>query len=135
VAARAGAEVVALDRALEALADPDAGDFDPIARLEGLDGDGLAFDGAVDRAAELDELAVGADVELLQVAELRLLDLAVLDRVERKLDRVVAVHVLRPDLDDRARAGLDDGDGGDRTRLRVEHLRHAELASENSFCH
>src|SRR6185437_12017473 len=105
VAARAGAEVVALDRALEALADPDAGDLDLVTRLEGLDGDRLAFDGAVDPAAELDELAVRADVELLQVAELRPGQFAVCDGVERELHRVVAVHVLRPDLDDGARAG------------------------------
>ena len=43
---RAAAEVVALDRALEALALGDAGDLDLVAGLERLDGDGLA-----DRAA------------------------------------------------------------------------------------
>ena len=39
---RAAVEVVALDRAGEALADPDPGDLDRVARLEDLDGDGLA---------------------------------------------------------------------------------------------
>ena len=52
---------MALDRALEALADPDARDLDLVARLEDLDGHRLALDGAVDAAAELDELAVRAD--------------------------------------------------------------------------
>src|SRR5438445_213733 len=51
----AGAEVVALDRALEALADPDPGDLDLVARLEDLDRDGLTLDGSVDATAELDE--------------------------------------------------------------------------------
>src|SRR5581483_4540177 len=50
VAARAAREVVALDRPLEALADPDPGDLDLVARLEDLDGDGLALDRALDRA-------------------------------------------------------------------------------------
>ena len=70
VGARAAREVVALDRALEALADADPGDLDLVARLEDLDGDRLALDGAVDAAAELDELAVRADAEALQVPEL-----------------------------------------------------------------
>ena len=61
---------MALDRALEALADPDAGDLDLVARLEDLDRDRLALDRAVDAAAELDELAVRADPELREVAEL-----------------------------------------------------------------
>src|SRR5439155_14902680 len=58
----AGAEVVALDRALEALADADAGDLDLVARREDLDGDRLADDAAVDRSAELDEPAVRLDL-------------------------------------------------------------------------
>src|SRR3954451_2430945 len=48
VRARAGAEVVALDRSLEALADPTAGDLDLVARLEDPAGDGLALGGTVD---------------------------------------------------------------------------------------
>src|SRR5581483_4818689 len=54
---------------------------------------------------------------------------------ERELHRVVAVRGGGLDLHDGTRAGLDDGDRGDRTRLRVEHLRHAELASEDALCH
>ena len=126
---------MALDRALEALADPDAGDLDLVAGLEDLDGDRLALDGAVDAAAELDELAVRADAELLQVAELGLRELALGDGVERELHGVVAVGVRDLHLHDRARAGLDHGDRGDRTRLRVEDLRHAELSAEDSLGH
>ena len=45
---RAAAEVVALDRALEALADADPRDLHLVARLEDLDRDALALDGAVE---------------------------------------------------------------------------------------
>jgi hypothetical protein len=44
---RTAAEVVALDPALEALADRDPGDLDLLARLEGLDGDVVADLGTV----------------------------------------------------------------------------------------
>src|SRR6476620_4740175 len=135
VRARARAEVVPLDGALEALADADAGDLDLVARLEDLDGDRLAFARAVDAAAELDELAVRADLELRQVAELALRELALGDLVERELHGVVAVRVGELHLHDRARAGLDHRDRGDSPRLRVEYLRHAELASEDSLGH
>src|SRR6478735_2962677 len=76
VRARPRAEVVALDRALEALADADAGDLDLVARLEELDRHLLTFDRAVDAAAKLDELAVRTDLELREMAELRARELA-----------------------------------------------------------
>ena len=57
VADRAALEVVPLDRALEALADRRARDLDRVARLERLDGDGLA-DVELGLAAELDEVPV-----------------------------------------------------------------------------
>src|SRR5205814_6635908 len=85
VRARAAREVVALDRALESLADTDAGDLDLVARLEDLDGDRLTDDATVDRAAELDELAMCADAEPLQVAELRPRELSFWHGVQRKL--------------------------------------------------
>ena len=90
---------------------------------------------AVDAAAELDELAVRADLELRQVAELALRELALGDLVERELHGVVAVRVGELHLHDGARAGLDHRDRGDSPRLRVEDLRHAELASEDSLGH
>ena len=127
------AEAVALDRALEALADADAGDLDLVARLEELDRDGLALDGAVDAAAELDQAAVRAEAGLREVAELGLRELPLGDRVERELHGVVAVRVGGLHLHDRARAGLDHGDRGDGAGLRVEDLGHAELLAEDAF--
>src|SRR5262249_45013369 len=132
---RAGAEVVALDRSLEALADAAAGDLDLVARLEDRDSDGLALNGAVDAPAELHELAVGADLELREVAELALRELAGCDRVEGGLPRVVPVGVRELHLHDRARAGLDHRDRGDSPGLRVEDLRHAQLFAENALWH
>ena len=133
--ARAGAEVVALDRPLEALADPDAGDLDLVARLEDLDRHRLALDRAVDAAAELDEPAVRADLELREMAELALRELAVGDGVERELHGVVAVLARELHLHDGARPGLDHGDRGDSPGLRVEDLGHAELSAEDSLGH
>src|SRR4051812_32211962 len=135
VRARPGAEVVALDRSLETLADADAGDLDLVAGREDLDRHRLALDRAVDAAAELHELAVRADLELREMAELALRELAVGDGVERELHGVVAVRVRELHLHHRARAGLDDRDRGDSPGLGVEDLRHAELASEDSFGH
>ncbi len=93
VADRAAVEVVPLDRALEALPDRDARHLDPVAGLEGLDGDGLAGL-ELARAAELDEVPVPADARLAEVAELALRQLPVGDRVERELDGLVAVGRL-----------------------------------------
>ena len=71
-----------VDRAGEALADPDPGDLDRVAGLEGLDRDRLAED-ELGSATELDQVPVGLDAGLLQVAELGLRDLALDDRLER----------------------------------------------------
>src|SRR5260221_12242908 len=86
-------EAVPLDRAGEALADADPGDLDRVARLEGLDRDRLAED-ELGAAAELDQVPVGLDAGLLQVAELGLRDLALGDRLERELDRLIPVGLL-----------------------------------------
>ena len=86
-------EAVPLDRALEALADRDAGDLDLVAGLERLDGDRLA-DREPALAAELDEVAMRADAGLLQMPDLGLRELPLGDRVERELHRVVAVGVV-----------------------------------------
>src|SRR2546430_17166288 len=56
---RAAAEVVALDRAREALADSNPGDLDALAGLESLDGHRLTGR-QLARAAELDQLPVRA---------------------------------------------------------------------------
>ena len=90
-------KLCALDRALEALADADAGDLDLVARLEDLDGDGLALDGAVDarrgtrRACRCAPTPTPASrwpssaFEILRSAT----------GVERELDGVVAVELAR----------------------------------------
>src|SRR6185437_6146618 len=129
---RAAAEVVPLDRSLEALADPDPGDLDLVARLEDLDGHVLALDGFREVPAELDQVAERAvDAGLAQVAELGLRKLALGHRVVGELDGLVAVGVRSADGDDGARARLDHGHRGHAAALLVEELRHAELASEN----
>src|SRR5438552_4561441 len=91
MALRAALEVVALDRAGEALADPDPGDLDPLAGLERLDGDGLAL-GQLARPAELDDLAVRAG--LAELPEPRLRHPVLGNLAVRDLDSLVAV---RPD--------------------------------------
>src|SRR4051794_4488476 len=68
----AGAEVVALDRALEALALRGAGDLDLLADLEGLDGDRVADQPLVGVVAELDEVLHRGRAGLLEMAELGL---------------------------------------------------------------
>src|SRR6185503_3148364 len=103
-------EAVTLDRALEALTDRDPRDLDLLPWLERLDRDGLTG-GELVRPADLDELAVRADVVLLQVAELRLRELLLGNLVEGELDRVVAVLVRGAHGHDRARPSLDDRDG------------------------
>src|SRR5207247_7470790 len=88
-----------------------------------------------DRAAKLDELAMGADAEALQMAELRLRELALGHGVERELNRLVAVEVVRLHLDHRARTRRDHGDGGDAARVRIEHLGHPQLPAHDPFGH
>src|SRR4051794_9086447 len=129
---RAAVELVPLDRAGEALADPDAGDLDRVAGLEDLDGDRLALD-RVHESAELDEVPVRLGAALLQVPELGLRDLPVGDRLEGELHGLVAVGVVGLHLDDGARAGLDHGDSGDHPGLRVEELGHAQLSADDAF--
>src|SRR5690606_2252670 len=53
---------------------------------------------------------------------------------EAKLDRVVAVALLRLDLHNHAGPGLDHGDAARLARGR-EHLRHPQLLAVNRFCH
>ena len=84
-------------------------------------------------AADLDQLAVRLDAVLPQMPETRALELPLRHGVERELHRVVAVVVRGADGDDRARAGLDHGHGRERAGLRVEDLRHPELASDDAL--
>src|SRR3954470_18895762 len=72
----AAAEAVALDRALEALALRDARDLDFLALLEDVDGQLLADLEALAFATELAQVAQRGVARLLDVAELRLRELA-----------------------------------------------------------
>src|SRR5438477_6107214 len=125
-------EAVTLDRALEALADRGPGDLDRVSGLEDLHRDGLA-DGQLRRPVKLDQMPVGGDAALLQVAELALADLAIGDRLERELDGLVAVLLVRLHLDDRARPRLDHGHGRHAPALGIEDLGHAQLSADDSL--
>src|SRR4051794_28849098 len=103
VALGAGGEVVALDRALEALALGLAGDLDLLADLERLDGDGVAHRELADLVAELLDRAQRRGVGLLEVAELGLGERLLAHGVEAELDRLVAVDRLGADREHRAR--------------------------------
>ena len=79
-------------------------------------------------------MPVRADARLREMAALRLRDLAIGDRIPRELHGRVAVGVRRAHGDDRARAGLDHGDGRDGPDLLVEELGHAELLADDAAC-
>src|SRR4051812_36951822 len=130
VADRAAGEVVALDRALEALALRDAGDLDLLAGLEGLDRDGLTDGQLAGLVAELDDVLHRRRVGLAQMPELGLGDVLLAYRAERELDGLVAVAVERADPGDGTRAGLEHGDALDAPVLE-EQLRHPELLGED----
>src|ERR687885_1932376 len=127
---RAAAEVVALDRALEALALRRPGDLDLLAGLEGLDRDRLADGELAGLVAELDDVLHRRRVGLAQVAELALGEVLLADRAERELDGLVAVAVERADRRHRTRAGLEHRDALDAAVLE-EQLRHPELLGED----
>src|SRR5215218_9587111 len=110
---RAAGEVVALDRALEALALGHRGDLDGLALLEGLDGHGLAHLQLAGLVAELLDVAERRGIGLLQVAELALGQALLGGLTEGHLDGLVAVALVRADAGDVTRAGLDDGDALD----------------------
>src|SRR3954453_16639407 len=130
VARGPAAELVALDRALEALALADAGDLDLLAGRERVGGDGVAALELAGPVAELGEVLRRRRVGLAQVAELGLGQVLLLDRAERELDGLVAVALDRADARDRTGARLEHGDALDVALVR-EDLGHAELASED----
>src|SRR3954471_1737069 len=94
---RAGSEVVALDRALEALALADAGDLHDLADLEGLHGHGVPDHELAGLVAELPQRAHRRSVHLAQVAEQRLVQGLLARGAEPELDRLIAVRVLGAD--------------------------------------
>src|SRR4029079_802934 len=130
-------EVVALDRALESLADRGPRDLDLVAGLEAPDGDVIADLGlgvllilAPLFVPELDQGPRGRRAGLLQVPELALGELALADLVEGELDGVVAIAVGLADRGHLAWPGLDHGhrDGG---AVFGEDLGHAELLADD----
>ena len=123
-------EVVALDRALKALALGDARDLHAPADLEGLDRHALAELQLARLVAELDHVAHRRRVGLFQVAELGFGQVLLLGLPERQLDRLVAVALGRADRRHRARAGLQHGHARDAAVL-LEQLGHAELLGED----
>src|SRR4051812_43785643 len=106
VGLRTGREVVALDRALEALALGRARDLDLLADLEGLDRDGVAHQPLGGVVAELDEVLHRGRAGLLEMAELRLGEVLLLGRAEGELDGLVAVALDGADTRHRTRTGL-----------------------------
>src|SRR4051812_36305353 len=104
---------MALDRALKTLALRGAGDLHALARLERLDGDGLAYLKLTGLVTELDNVLHRAGVGLLQMTELGLAQVLLLGRAERELHGLVAVTLVRADGRDRARAGLEHRDALD----------------------
>ena len=58
---------------------------------------------------------------------------AVDDRLVCELHGGVPVCSLAANVGDRARTGLDHGDGGDAARLGIEDLGHAKLSAQNAL--
>ena len=101
-------------------------------RLEQLHGELLAdLPFAVVRHPELADVAERPGPRLLELAELGLAQLFLLDRLKAHLERLVAVPGRLPELEDRARPGLNR-----RHRLAapvvVVDVRHAEFFAEQS---
>src|SRR5919197_1224635 len=130
VALGAGGEVVALDRALEALALRGPRDLDHLAGLEDVDPDLVADLQLARLAAELGQPPQRWRPGLAQVPELGLGQRLLAHVAERELDRVVPVAFGGADAGDLARAGLEHGNALDVAVL-SEPLRHAELARED----
>src|SRR5215217_2857129 len=125
-----GVEVVALDRALEALALGHARDLDGLADLECLDGHGVADRELARLVAELDERPHGRRVDFPEVAELRLRQRPLADRAEAELDGDVAVDLVRADRGDGTGSRLEHRHALDAAVL-AEPLGHAELLGED----
>ena len=127
-------EVVALDHTGEALALRDAGHVDQVAVGEDVAECDLLADlvGAQVVDAELAERAELRQV--LELAGLRLRQLAALERVGAELDGGVAVALGRAQPGHRIRFDGQDGDGHHRAVL-LEHLGHADLSADESDAH
>src|SRR5207244_1244215 len=78
-------------------------------------------------------MTVRCHARVLEVADLRAAQLALLDRAEGELHGLVAVRVRRLHLHDRAWSSLDHRHRGDDARLLVEQLGHAQLRTNDAF--
>src|SRR4051812_26656315 len=126
-------EVVAANRALEALALRAAADLDLLAFLESRDGHLIAdleLAVLVLAQAELGEVAEGGRAGLLQMTQPGLLEAALFGLAEGKLDRAVSVALGLAHGRHPAGAGLDHG-RRDPLAVFGEQLRHANFASED----
>src|SRR6266850_2734093 len=125
----------ALDATLEALALGGPHDVHDLSRREQLGRHALADLVALQHLALLEpDLADHPHrrhVGLLEDPGGRLADVLLLG-LEAQLQRVVAVALERPEAQDRAGSGLDDGDG-DLVAVVPEDLGHADLAADESF--
>src|SRR5947209_437197 len=102
-------EVVALDRALVALALRGAGDLQLVAGRERLDRHRVADQQLADLVAELAHDAHGRGVGLLEVPEFSARERLLLAGAERQLNGLIAVAIDGPDRGHRARARLEHG--------------------------
>src|SRR5205823_5840496 len=125
-------EAVPLHHTGEALALGAPGDVHDLSGRERLGGDLLSqrvLAGV--GGAQLDQVPARRGVGPGEVAGLRLVHLARVDRAVRELDRAVAVLVGGADLGDHARSGLYHGDRDN--PVVVPHLGHAELGAQDAL--
>ena len=135
MAHRGAACVPALDDAGVALTLGDTGYVNAIALSEHVSLDHVANleHGAILKA-ELLEVLLHRVAGLLQVAELRLVELLLLDVCKAHLNGVIAFLLLGLELGHDAGTCLDDGDRDD-LALSVEDLGHANLLADDCFLH
>src|SRR4051794_36449768 len=126
----AGGEVVALDRALKALALRGPGDLHGLPDLEGLHRHGVAHRELARLVAELADVAQRRRVGLPEVAELGAGERLLAHGAEPELDGLVAVRVVGSDAEHGTRAGLEHGDALDLSVVE-EALGHPELLGED----
>src|SRR5690606_10747046 len=134
VAHRTATEVVPLDGSLEALTLAHAAYLDRSTWLEACNGDAVTLRN-IREVANLNEPAITAlDASLLQVAKLRLAELAICNLVPRDLRGGVAVSLLRANSNNWTRASLQHGDRRDASVF-IEDARHTDLLGDDADSH
>src|SRR5215211_5967405 len=132
VAHRAAGETVALDGSLEALAFGSGADVDPVAHLEDIHPDRLAY--LAVHVPQLLQILARGRIEFGERAGPGLVDPACLGRPEADLYGRVAVLLGGADRRDQVRLHLDYGYADERAVV-LESLGHLLLASEYCGCH